>query len=111
MKVSPAVEISFLDEERQRDIVDLIDETESFPSHAQARRMKQAAAEGALDYDAIAGIMAEIKPNQVEKLKIPMEQIRPFVPRNATPKEIEELAVKLIKQDYERRCRSRNDAR
>ena len=111
MKVSPAVEISFLDEERQRDIVDLIDETESFPSHAQARRMKQAAAEGALDYDAIAGIMAEIKPNQVEKLKIPMEQIRPFVPRNATPKEIEQLAVKLIKQDYERRCRSRNDAR
>ena len=109
MKVSPAVEISFLDEEQQRDIVDRIDETEIFPSHAQARRMRKLAAEGSLDYDAIKEIMSELKPNQVEKLKIPMDSIRQYAPKGATPKDIEELVVRLMKQNYERQCRLRDD--
>ena len=109
MKVSPAVEISFLDEELQRDIVDRIDETEIFPSHAQARRMRQLAAEGALDYDSINEIMSELKPNQVEKLKIPMDSIRQYAPNGATPKDIEKLVVYLMKQNYERQCRMRDD--
>ena len=109
MKVSPAVEISFLDEELQRDIVDRIDETEIFPSHAQARRMRQLAAEGSLDYDLINEIMSELKPNQVEKLKIPMDSIRQYAPNGATPKDIEKLVVYLMKQNYERQCRMRDD--
>ena len=109
MKVSPAVEISFLDEELQRDIVDRIDETEIFPSHAQARRMRQLGIEGNLDYASITEIMSELKPNQVEKLKIPMDDIRQYVPRGYTPKDIEELAVKLFRQNYERECRYRDD--
>lgn len=109
MKVSPAVEISFLDEELQRDIVDRIIETEIFPSHAQARRMKQLAAEGSLDYDSINEIMSELKPNQVEKLKIPMDDIRQYVPYGYTPQQISELAILLFKQNYERQARSRDD--
>ena len=111
MKVSPAVEISFLDEERQRDIVDRIEESncEVFPSHAQARRMKQLAGEGNLNYASITGIMSELKPNQVEKLKIPMDSIRKYVPRNATPKDMEELLIRLVKENYERQCRMRDD--
>ena len=111
MKVSPAVEISFLDEELQRDIVDRIEESncEVFPSHAQARRMRQLGIEGNLDYASITGIMSELKPNQVEKLKIPMDDIRQYVPRGYTPKDIEELAVKLFRQNYERECRYRDD--
>lgn len=109
MKVSPAVEISFLDEELQRDIVDRIDETDIFPSHAQARRMRQLAAEDSLDYNSINEIMSELKPNQVEKLKIPMDDIRQYVPRGYTPKDIEELAVKLFRQNYQRQCRMRDD--
>ena len=109
MKVSPAVEISFLDEELQRDIVDHIDETEIFPSHAQARRMKQLAIEGNLDYDSIKEIMSELKPNQAEKLKIPMEDIRQCVPYGYTPQQISELAILLFKQYYERQARSRDD--
>ena len=109
MKVSPAVEISFLDEELQRDIVDRIDETDIFPSHAQARRMRQLATEGSLDYDSINEIMSELKPNQVEKLKIPMDSIRQYAPNGATPKDIEELVVRLMKQNYERQARLRND--
>ena len=109
MKVSPAVEISFLDEERQRDIVDCIEETAIFLSHAQARRMKQLDAEGKLDYESIKEIMSELKPNQVEKLKIPMDSIRQYAPNGATPKDIEELVVRLMKQNYERQCRMRDD--
>ena len=50
MKMLPAYELSFLNEEAQRDVIDRIDETESFPSHAQARRMRAAFEEGTLDY-------------------------------------------------------------
>ena len=109
MKVSPAVEISFLDEERQRDIVDCIEETDIFPSHAQTRRMRQLDAEGKLDYESIKEIMSELKPNQVEKIKIPIDDIRPYLPKDFTPKNIEELIVQLIRQNYERECRYRDD--
>ena len=102
MKMLPAYELSFLDEEAQRDIVDNIDETETFPSHAQARRMRAAFEEGKLDYDTVTVIMNELKPNQVEKLKIPMDDIRKYVPQDYTPQQISELAIKLFKQNYDR---------
>ena len=97
-----AYELSFLDEESQRDIVDNIDETETFPSHAQARRMRAAFEEGKLDYDTVTEIMNELKPNQVEKLKIPMDDIRKYVPKSITPAEIQAYLLKLVKQDYDR---------
>lgn len=102
MKMLPAYELSFLNEEAQRDIVDRIDETEIFPSHAQARRMRKAFEEDKLNYDTVTEIMAEIKPNQVEKLKIPMDDIRKYVPKDFTPQQISELAIKLFKQNYDR---------
>ena len=102
MKMLPAYELSFLDEEAQRDIVDNIDETETFPSHAQARRMRVAFEEGKLDYNAVTEIMNELKPNQVEKLKIPMDDIRKYVPKSMTPAEMQAYLLKLVKQDYER---------
>ena len=102
MKMLPAYELSFLDEEAQRDIVDNIDETEIFPSHAQARRMRKAFEEGKLDYDAVTEIMNEIKPNQVEKLKIPIDDIRKYVPKSMTPAEMQAYLLKLVKQDYDR---------
>lgn len=102
MKMLPAYELSFLNEEAQRDIVDNIDETESFPSHAQARRMRKAFEEGKHDYDTVTQIMSELKPNQVEKLKIPMDDIRKYVPKSMTPAEIQEYLLKLVKKEYDR---------
>ena len=102
MKMLPAYELSFLDEEAQRDIVDNIDETETFPSHAQARRMRKVFEGGTLDYDTVTEIMNELKPNQVEKLKIPMDDIRKYVPKSLTPAEMQVYLLKLVKQDYER---------
>lgn len=102
MKMLPAYELSFLDEEAQRDVIDRIDETEVFPSHAQARRMRKAFEEGKLDYDTVTQIMNELKPNQVEKLKIPMDDIRKYVPKSMTSAEMQAYLLKLVKQDYER---------
>lgn len=102
MKMLPAYELSFLNEEAQRDVIDRIDETESFPSHAQARRMRAAFEEGKLDYDTVTEIMNEIKPNQVEKLKIPIDDISKYVPKSMTPAEMQAYLLKLVKQDYER---------
>ena len=102
MKMLPAYELSFLDEEAQRDIVDNTDETETFPSHAQARRMRKAFEEGKHDYDTVTQIMSELKPNQVEKLKIPMDDIRKYVPKSMTPAEIQEYLLKLVKKEYDR---------
>ena len=111
MKMLPAYELSFLDEEAQRDIVDNIDETETFPSHAQARRMRVAFEEGKLDYNAVTEIMNEIKPNQVEKLKIPMDDIKKYAPDCSTPKELSDLIIKLMKQNYERKHCDRDERR
>lgn len=82
----PAVELSYLDEEVQRDIVDCIDEREKevFPSHAQARRIRQQAENGGLSHDEIASIMNEQKPNQVEKVKIPADELRKRIGEDMT---------------------------
>ena len=99
MKMLPAYELSFLNEEAQRDVIDRIDETENFPSHAQARRMRAAFEEGKLDYDTVNEIMAEVKPNQVEKLKIPMDDIRKYFPREYTPVQMVECITKMLENN------------
>lgn len=85
----PAVEMSYLDEEIQRDIVDRIDESggEVFPSHAQTRRIREKAAEGEITYEDIEKIMDEQKPNQVEKIKIPTEELRSRIGKSMTDEE------------------------
>ena len=66
------------------------------------RRMRKAFEEGNLDYDAVTEIMNEIKPNQVEKLKIPIDDIRKYVPSSMTPAEMLEYLLKLVKKEYDR---------
>ena len=102
MKLLPAVEISYLDEECQRDIVDRIIENESFPSHAQARRMKALFEEGKLDYETVTEIMSELKPNQVENFKMPMEDLRKYLPYPITPEETRKYMLDLTKKVHKR---------
>ena len=78
IKMRPAVELSYLDEEAQRDVVDLIDETEAFPSHDQAIRMRKAFDDGKLDYNAVDKIMKEEKPNQKPSYKLKYEDIKAY---------------------------------
>ena len=86
IKMRPAVEMSYLGEETQRDIVDCIDENcgEVFPSHAQTRRIREQAENGGISYEEVAAVMNEEKPNQVEKIKIPTEELRKRIGKNLT---------------------------
>ena len=85
----PAVELSYLSEEVQRDIVDIIDEhnSEVFPSHAQARRIRDQFKNGDTSYEQIAAIMDEQKPNQVEKVKVPADELRTRIGKDMTDEE------------------------
>ena len=94
----PAVEMSYLDEEVQRDIVDRIDESggEVFPSHAQARRIRGQAENGSITYEEVAAIMDEPKPNQAEKVKIPTAELRKRIGKNMTDTEFVEYLFSAV---------------
>ena len=106
----PAVEISYLQEEEQRDLVDFIDTEGTFPSHAQTIRMKELSREGKLDTDTINDIMREQKGNQKDRLKIPVERIRKYFPRDASPNQMEETIIKAL-EFYRKRQREDRDER
>ena len=107
IKINPAVELSYLDEEAQRDVVDLIDETEAFPSHSQTIRMHKAFEEGKLDYNAVSKIMREPKPNQREKISIPAERLENLIPKNYSHEQQEDYVFKALEwyQKYLRKQR------
>ncbi len=96
IKMRPAVELSYLDEETQRDVVDRIDETEAFPSHDQAIRIRKAYEDGAIDYDKVSDIMAEEKPNQKPKFKFSFERLRSLIPQGYADAQAEEYVIKAL---------------
>ena len=96
MKMRPAVELSYLDEETQRDIVDRIDETEAFPSHDQAIRIRKAYEAGEIDYDKVRDIMAEEKPNQKPKFKFSFDRLKPYIPKDYSDSMAEDYVIKAL---------------
>ncbi len=90
---SVGVELSFLSEQSQRDLLDAIDLSDCTPSYSQAVRLHKADREGLLTDAVIEGIMREEKANQREMFRLPMEQIRKYVP-NANPKQAEDFVLK-----------------
>ena len=111
IKMRPAVELSYLDEETQRDVVDRIDETEAFPSHDQAIRIRKAFEEGAIDYDKVSGIMDEIKPNQKPKFKFSFERLRPLIPKGYEDAQAEEYVIKALEHYKKYLQKQRDQAR
>ena len=96
MKMRPAVELSYLDEETQRDIVDRIDETEAFPSHDQAIRIRKAFEAGEINYDKVRDIMAEEKPNQKPKFKFSFDRLKPYIPKDYSDSKAEDYVIKAL---------------
>lgn len=111
MKMRPAVELSYLDEETQRDVVDRILETESFPSHAQAIRIRKAYEEGNVSYEKVEAIMAEEKPNQIEKYKFSFEKTSSLFPKNLTDKDAMEYVIKALEHYQKFLQRQREQSR
>ena len=82
IKMRPAVELSYLDEDCQRDIVDEIDMNDATPSHDQTIRMRKFFEEGKLITEVIQAIMSEEKPNQKEKITLSMDRVEKFIPKS-----------------------------
>ena len=101
--LSVGVELSFLSEQSQREVLEQCAVNDCTPSYSQAWRMHKAERAGKLDSYAIMSIMSEEKANQVERLKIPMERIRKYFPQSYTIAQIEDAVVKLCERDYRRR--------
>ena len=110
MAFRPAVEISYLTEDEQRDLVETIDSEDCTPSLSQACRMKKLSQEGKLDMDAIFAIMTEEKANQKEKIKIPAERLDRFFERGTPQAEIEKVIIAAL-EDYYARIRQRRASR
>lgn len=114
----PAVELSYLSEDEQRNLVETIDSEEATPSLSQAIRMKKLSQEGKLDMDKIFSIMTEEKPNQAETVKFKSDELSRFFPERTPPELIRQTILKLLDAWQKSKTperpvirRSRDDAR
>ena len=112
IKMRPAVELSYLDEDCQRAVVDEIDLNQATPSHAQTIRMHQFFTDGKLTPEVISAIMSAEKPNQREKIVLRGDKVRSLIPKNIPLAQTEDYVVKalehynrFLRQRAERDCR------
>ncbi len=112
IKMRPAVELSYLDEDCQRDVVDEIDLNDATPSHDQTIRMRKFFEEGKLTTEAIQAIMSEEKPNQREKIVLRGDRVRQLIPKNVPLNQTEDYVCKAL-EHYNKflRNRAERDAR
>ena len=94
IKMRPAVELSYLDEDCQRDVVDEIDLNDATPSHDQTIRMRKLFNEGNLTTKAIHAVMSEEKPNQREKIVLRGDRVRQLIPKNIPVSQTEDIVCK-----------------
>lgn len=106
IKMRPAVEISYLDEDNQRDLVDAIDTEDCTPSHAQTIKMRKFFDEGKLSSDVITSIMQEEKPNQKEKIVIPNKTVEKYIPKSVAPEKRQDYVCKAL-EHYNKFLKSR----
>ena len=106
IKMRPAVELSYLDEDSQRAVVDEIDLNQCTPSHDQTIRMRQFFTDGKLTPEVISAIMGEEKPNQREKIVLRGDKVRSLIPKNIPLAQTEDYVVKAL-EHYNRFLRQR----
>ena len=108
---SVGVELSYLTEEQQHEIVLDAEVWERTPSYSQAVRMHKEQNLGTLTIERMQEIMHEDKPNQKEHLSLPMERISKYIPKGYTPKQAQEYVESVLEQAYKRRMRAREEER
>lgn len=106
IKMRPAVELSYLDEDCQRDVVDEIDLNDCTPSHDQTIRMRKFFNEGKLTTEAVQAIMSEEKPNQREKIILRGDKVRSLIPKSVPLNQTEEYVCKAL-EHYNKFLRNR----
>ena len=108
---NPAVELSYLPEETQKKLLEVMEMQMSTPSLSQAQHMKQLSAEGKLNKDIMLELLSGQKPNQKEKLSIKRDRIEKYFPKEYTVQQIEDTILKLLEDWHRKRLRDREQSR
>ena len=106
---SVGVELSYLTECEQQDLLEAIELEDKTPSLSQAIQMKKLSQSGKLDSDTISKIISEEKPNQREKISFQYDELSKYFPKKYTPQDIYKRLLKLAQDDYRRRQRNREE--
>ena len=102
--LTPAVELSYLKESEQRDLLETMESEDCTPSLSQSQQLKRMSQSGELDMDKIFGLMQQPKANQEEKLRFDMKDIRRYFPKNYTTEKIQQTILRLLEK-YEKNWR------
>ena len=105
---NPAVELSHLDTNQQRDFLEAMQDTQNAPSLSQAQRLKRLAQEGHFSYDVAFAVMGEEKKDELDKVVIKNDTLRKYFPRSYTPKQMEDTIIKLLEQ-WQRKQQRQNE--
>ena len=105
---NPAVELSYLDTNQQRDFLEAMNDTQNAPSLSQAQRLKKLAQEGHFSYDVAFAVMGEEKKDELDKVVIKNDTLRKYFPRSYTPKQMEDTIIKLLEQ-WQRKQQRQNE--
>ena len=105
---NPAVELSYLDTNQQRDFLEAMQDTQNAPSLSQAQRLKKLAQEGHFSYDVAFAVMGEEKKDELDKVVIKNNTLRKYFPRSFTPKQMEDTIIKLLEQ-WQRKQQRQNE--
>ena len=108
--LTPAVELSYLTESEQQDLLETMESEDCTPSLSQSQQLKKLSQSGELDMDRIFELMRQPKANQEEKLRFDMKDIRRYFPKNYTTEKIQQTILRLLEK-YERNWRRNRDER
>ena len=106
---NPAVELSYLKPEEQRNLIEAMDFTQAAPSLSQAMRLKKLSQEGGCKLDDMCEILGEVKKGDLERVAFKSEQLRKFFPKSYTPRQMSDVILKLL--DLWQKKRQRDKAR
>jgi ParB family chromosome partitioning protein len=108
--LTPAVELSYLKESEQKDLLETMESEDCTPSLSQSQQLKKLSQSGELDMDRIFELMRQPKANQEEKLRFDMKDIRRYFPKNYSTEKIQQTILRLLEK-YERNWRRNRDER
>lgn len=102
---NPAVELSYLKQEEQREFLDAMDYAQAAPSLSQAQRLKKLSQEGECKLDTMCEVMNEVKKDDMTTITIPHDVLRKYFPKSYTPQQMQDVIVKLLDQWQKKRNR------
>ena len=106
IKMRPAVELSYLASEEQKDFLSAMDYAQAAPSLSQAQRIKKLAQEGECTLDAMCEIMNEIKKGELDRVTFKTDSLRKYFPKSYTNKQMEDKIIQLLEQWQKKREKS-----